>query len=246
MNNFSFYRDILNNKNFSYYTGTAINSLTAVNCLNLNQDKTTQWTANSGNLALIFNTLTAIDSIGLCNHNFTSFIVNGWTGTAFFSLSASSGNMVSVPTTTINGLQIVFTGTANGYLGQLMIGKKLFDLNKNPNNLAIKLDFNEKKQNYFNGRLNYRKDLYSYDVDIEYKILQGGYLTMTNTDLENLEDLISENRSFVLYTNNKLNVHGYRPDLLKLRSTGDVVYEMVNNGMPNSLQFKAKLKGCDL
>jgi hypothetical protein len=246
MNNFSFYRDTLNNKNFSYYTGTSINSLTAVSCLDLNQDKLTTWTANAGDLALIFNTLTAIDSVVLCNHNFTSFIINGWTGTAFFSLTAGSGNMVSFATTTVNCIQVVFTGTANGTIGQLMIGKKLFDLNKNPNNLAIKLDFNEKKQNYYNGRLNYRKDFYTYDIDLEYKILQGGYLSITNTDLENLEDLISENRSFVLYTNNDLNVHGYRPDLLKLRSTGDVVYEMVNNGMPNSLQFKAKLRSCYL
>lgn len=149
--------------------------------------------------------LFSIDSVILIGHNFKSYTVKYWDGSAYQNFSTTIAPTTNAATTTYHTftavettkVQITILGTvvvnADKYLAQIIITKKIAQLNGWPHIKAPAHDKNLTIARMVSGKSNVTQNLMGFSCDLEVVTLSD------STDLATIDQIYFSGNSFLVW-----------------------------------------------
>lgn len=247
LNNFMFFD--INYGEYASITGTNLSTATSMYAYDNRSDTgLVDFTDVTGEFIYDFGSNTSIiaDTLLLANHNFSAFsfaVALTATGT-WTTLTAYTGQTVNTAyynigsLTTIYDAKVTFTSTqtGTGYFGEFIVTKKKFTIDTNPNIYSPKLSPMMSGNQMYTGKQVFSKRADNvFSAEIGWDILQGSNVGLTNTDLNNVTELIRRNTSFIFWPNgNNFTQYVYtmRPqDIYKCKCVDSVGYEYFSDSI---------------
>ena len=228
----------INYGEFASVTGTNLNTSSAAYGYDNRSDAgNVTWNSVTGDLIYDFGNTLAVDSFFINAHNWAAgSIMYGdsltSTLTVFSNLTTNAYFYKHASTITTKKVKFTFSSTQDsnpGYAGELIATKQKFQLNYNPSTYRPMLNPIGVQKQLYNGKTIWNETSNIFNAEIGWNFLMGAVNTLTNTDLQNVTELVRQRSSFLFWPNagnSFVNMNTWRPqDVYKAKILDVTTYE---------------------